>query len=110
MTFDLENCWDCPIPLSEVLAQYGLLVVILIVSAGMMGARRQFFRGLGWMATVLVLFWAAVFTWVVPTWGIIGAPRGRSWPILLGFDAALCLVGYASFRLVRWRLHSTADA
>lgn len=71
----------------------------------MMGARRQFFRGLGWMATVVLFFWVVIYTAVVPRWGIGSSvvpleisSRRMSWLILIAMDLALGLIAAATFR------------
>ena len=102
------SCWDCPIPFREILLQYAVLTVLIVAAAAMMAARRQLYRGLGWMATVVLFFWVAMYTAVVPRWGIGSASdvplaiwsRRASWLLLGALDLGLAGVARATFR---WR-------
>jgi hypothetical protein len=102
-----DGCWDCPVSFGEVLVGYAVLAVLIAVAAASMAARRQLYRGLGWMATVALFFWALMYTIVIPRWGIgaSGVPleiwsRRASWLILGAMDLALVLVAVTIFR---WR-------
>jgi hypothetical protein len=102
-----ESCWDRPVPFREILVQYAVLAILVGFAAAMMAARRQLFRGLGWMATVVLFFWAVIYTAVVPRWGISSSAvplelwaRRMSWLILGALDLALGLFAIAIFR---WR-------
>jgi hypothetical protein len=105
MDFTLK-CPNCPIPLSEVLLLFGLMLVAILIGAAMQESQRQFFRGLGFLLTALVLFWAVVFTSVIPRWGIsrsVDVPldesaRRMSWLVLGGLDLLLVTVVYLAHR------------
>jgi hypothetical protein len=91
-----ENCWDCPVPLFDVLLQFAIMAVLVALGARMQRADRQVFRGLGWMLTVVALFFAAIYTIVIPRWGISTSnvplavwPRRTSWLILAVLDSVL---------------------
>ncbi|HUP59398.1 MAG TPA: hypothetical protein VNA69_03140 [Thermoanaerobaculia bacterium] len=104
-----ENRWDCPIPLREILMHYALLALLSAVAGAMMGAGRQLFRGLGWMAAVALLFWAVCYTIAVGRWGITRASdvpldlwsRRMSAFALIGPDALLLLIVIS---VSRWRM------
>lgn len=101
-----SKCPDCPLLWSEVLWLFGLLLLGIVLGAAMQDSRHQFFRGLGFLLTALVLFWAVVFTSVIPRWGIsrfgdvpLGAwPRRTSWLSLGGLDMLLVAVVYLAHR------------
>jgi hypothetical protein len=84
-----------------------MFTVLIVVAAAMMGARRQLYRGLGWMATVALFFWVAMYTVVIPRWGIGSSevplelwPRRMSWLALGALDLSLGVIAMATFR---WR-------
>lgn len=101
-----SKCQDCPVPLSEVLLLFGLMLVGILIGAAMQESSRQFLRGLGFLLTALVLFWAVVYTSVIPRWGISRSvdvpldewPRRMSWLILGGLDLLLVAVVYLAHR------------
>ena len=109
-----SKCLDCPLLWWEVLVLFGLLLIGIVIGAAMQKSRRQFFRGLGFLLTALLLFWAVVFTSVIPRWGISRFadvpggewPRRTSWLILGGLDLLLVAVVYLAHRrrLVRARV------
>jgi hypothetical protein len=81
-----------------------MLAVLIGSAAAMMGARRQLFRGLGWMATVALFFWVAMYTVVVPRWGIGSSEvpleiwsRRTSWLTLGALDVALGVLARGIF-------------
>lgn len=101
------DCYECPIPLAEVLVQYAWLGAFMAVAALMKASRRQFISGLGWMAMVVILLWAISYTIAVTRWGIGNSavplrpgPRRVSWLILGALD--LALAGGAKI-IVNWR-------
>jgi hypothetical protein len=101
-----SKCLDCPLLLSEVLLLFGLLLIGIVIGAAMQESRYQFFRGLGFLLTALVLFWAVAFTSVIPRWGIsrfgddpLGEwPRRMSWLLLGGLDLLLVAIVYLAHR------------
>lgn len=110
MDLSLRACWDCPVPLGEVL----LLAAVLVGLAGVVARLRA--RGGDWrsLGTVLLVFTAAV--WVahgvcVSRWGIrmgeTGTPStvlwgSRAWLVWLGVTAGLGgMVAFASRWLAR---------
>jgi hypothetical protein len=106
-----SKCPDCPLPWSEVLLLFGLLLIGIVIGVAMQESRHQFLRGLGFLLTALVLFWAVVFTSVIPRWGIsrfldvpLGEwPRRMSWLFLGGLDLLLVAIVYLAHRRRRAR-------
>jgi hypothetical protein len=92
-----EDCWDCPIPLSDVLLCYAVMLVLIVIATAMQEASRQPIRGIGFLLTALILFFAVVETSVIPRWGIsrtldvpLGVwPRRMSWLFLGSLDLLL---------------------
>jgi uncharacterized membrane protein len=70
MDMSFKNCWDCPIPLGMLLLNYLILAVLLAGGAWMHRSTRYAVQGLGAVTVVLMSMWTAVFTSVVPNWGI----------------------------------------
>jgi hypothetical protein len=70
MEFDLRNCWDCPVPLWLVLAQYAVLILAGGAGAWMQRRQRPGVRALGTLLVVGTLLWAALATLTTPRWGI----------------------------------------
>ena len=104
--FSPTDCWDCPIPFSEVLVQYGLMLVLIVAATAMQEARRQFIRGLGFLLTAPLLLWAVVYTSVIPRWGISNSldvplenwPRRMSWLFLGSLDLLLLAIVVFGYR------------
>jgi hypothetical protein len=101
-----SKCPNCPVLLSEVLFLFGLLLVAILIGAAMQESRHQFLRGLGFLLTALVLFWAVVYTSAIADWGIsrfadvpLGdGARRLSWLILGGLDLLLIAAVYLGHR------------
>lgn len=95
-----SKCWDCPILMSEVLILFGLMLVAIVIGAAMQESDRQPIRGVGFLLTALILFFAVVYTSVIPRWGISRFadvpldvwPRRMSWLILGAFDLVLVAI------------------
>jgi hypothetical protein len=70
MEFDPKNCWDCPVSLWIVLAQFALLILAGSAGAWMQRRQRPGVRALGTLIVVGTLLWAALATLTTPGWGI----------------------------------------
>jgi len=98
--FSMKDCWDCPIPLSDVLIYFAVMLVLIVTASAMQESRLQPIRATGFLLTALILFFAVVYTSVIPRWGISrGAdvpldvwPRRMSWIILGAFDLLLVAI------------------
>jgi hypothetical protein len=95
---ELKNCWDCPI---------SLFVLAAAAAATLHFARRRILQAVGAVLIFLTLFWAAVVTHGIGSWGILRSERAfdvfpswASWIMLATLDA--CII--ATILAVRqWR-------
>jgi hypothetical protein len=69
--FSVKNCWDCPIPLWNLLLQFALLYLAGAYGGWSLNMRRAGMRDLGVLIVALTILWAAAVTWTVPRWGIL---------------------------------------
>ena len=96
MDMSLKNCWDCPIPLSAVAAQFSAVLLVALLGAALQRSRRAEVRQVGWAIVVLAFLFAAAVTRAVPRWGILRSEsplnvfsRQFAYAFLMALDTAL---------------------
>ncbi|HEX2120431.1 MAG TPA: hypothetical protein VHL59_02215 [Thermoanaerobaculia bacterium] len=99
MDMSLMDCWDCPVPLAELLLSFLLPVAIGAGAARLQRARSRALQAVGAVLIAIALLSALVLTAFVPNWGIRASeqpfdtiPAWATWLIVIALNMMLLMI------------------
>jgi len=106
MSFDFENCWDCPVPLWDVVVQYLLSLLAGLAAQWLRYQKPLPVRGLGLLLLGCASLSMASWGLYIPRWGVqeLGP---IPFPIERVFFTSMAVAYFASLTKVGRRLRAS---